>query len=132
MPPTPLTIDKPNSDSWMFLDLKTTATTRPTTKKITKKIASPLTPNWIQLILDQEELERMNQMDLGGFGCSTLNSSWQSGHETKSPAASTSSLDLQRGHRIFTPKVQTWLKLTQEIFNGSQRWLYPPDDRPTK
>ncbi len=77
MPPTPLTINAPNSDSWMFLDLKTAATTRPTTKNITKKIESPVTPNWTQLILDQEKLEIMNQMDLRGFGSSTLNSSKQ-------------------------------------------------------
>jgi len=77
MPPIPPTIDAPSSDSWMFLDLKTAATTRPTTKKITKKIASPLTPSLNQLILDQEKLERMNQMDFRGFGSSTLNSSKQ-------------------------------------------------------
>lgn len=77
MPPTPPTIDAPSSDSLMFLDLKTAATTRPTTKKITKKIASPVTPNWIQLILDQRKLERMNQIDFRGFGSSTLNSSKQ-------------------------------------------------------
>ena len=77
MPPTPPTIDAPSSDSWMFLDLKTAATTRPTTKKITKKIASPPTPSLNQLILDQEKLDRMNQMDFRGFGSSTLNSSKQ-------------------------------------------------------
>lgn len=87
----------------LFLDLfKTTASTRLQTKMIPKKIARPPTPSLIQLILDQEKLVRMNQMDFRGFGSSTLNSNKQNGHETKSPTASTSSLDLQRGQWMFT------------------------------
>jgi len=84
--------------------------------KIPKKIASPPAANLNQLILDQEKLERMNQMDFRGFGSSTLNSSKQNGHETKSPTASTSSLDLQRGQRIFTDQSSNLVEIHARDF----------------
>ena len=84
--------------------------------KIPKKIASPPAANLNQLILDQEKLERMNQMDFRGFGSSTLNSSKQNGHETKSPTASTSSLDLQRGQRIFTTQSSNLVEIHARDF----------------
>lgn len=89
----------------LFLDLfKTTASTIPQTKMIPKKIERPPTPSLIQLILDHLKLVRMNQMDFRFFGSSTSNSNEQNGHETKLPTSSTStsSLDLQRGHRMYT------------------------------
>ena len=105
-PPAPSTIAFPKSISWMlFLDLfKTTASTSPQTKMIPKKIESPPTPILNQLILDHLKLVRKNQMDFRFFGSSTLNSKLQWGHETKSPTASTSSFDLQRGQWIFTTR----------------------------
>lgn len=92
--------------------------------KIPKKIASPPAANLNQLILDQEKLERMNQMDFRGFGSSTLNSSKQNGHETKSPTASTSSLDLQRGQRIFTSDDSNLVQVdARDFFTGANAAL---------
>ena len=112
-PPTPPTIEAPSSDSWMFLDLKTAAITRPQTKKIPKKIASPLTPSLNQLILDQVKLS------FRFFGSSTLNSRVQWGHDTKSPIASTSSFDLQRGQRICTTRGSNLVQVhARDFFTG--------------
>ena len=104
----------------LFLDLfKTTASTRAQTKMIPKKIESPPAPSANQFILDQEKLVRMNQMDFRGFGSSTLNSNKQNGHETKSPTASTSSLDLQRGQRIFTSDDSNLVQVdARDFFTG--------------
>ncbi len=57
-----------------------------------------MTANRNQLIF-----ERIERMERRGLGSSTVNSRLQCGQETKSPTASTSSLDLHLGHRIFTP-----------------------------
>ena len=86
---------------------------------IPKKIESPPAPSANQFILDQEKLVRMNQMDFRGFGSSTLNSNKQNGHETKSPTASTSSLDLQRGQRIFTSDDSNLVQVdARDFFTG--------------
>ena len=127
-PPAPSTIAFPKSISWMlFLDLfKTTASTSAQTKMIPKKIESPPTPSLNQLILDHLKLVRKNQMDFRFFGSSTLNSKLQWGQETKSPTASTSSLDLQRGQWIFTSDDSNLVQVdARDFFTGANAGFIP-------
>jgi hypothetical protein len=70
------------------------------------------------------KLVRMNQIDFRGFGSSTLNSRVQSEHDTKSPIASTSSLDLQRGQRICTTRGSNLVQVhARNFFTGANAAL---------